>query len=124
MSKSSELGKLGEQTVADFLVSRGVVILDRNYRIRGGEIDIIGKSGDHIIFVEVKTRSADAYIDYGTALESIDFKKRRYLIRTAEYWIYTHKQHSDNYFRFDVAELNFRDGKLTKFNYIKSAFTK
>jgi putative endonuclease len=126
MAKNHELGKLGEQTVAAYLRSQGFSIIKCNYRIRGGEIDIIASKDDVVVFVEVKTRSADALNTYGTALEAVTRRKQALIIKAAKYWAYTNSTNSkytDCNFRFDVCEVLFRDGNVTKFNYIPSAFT-
>ena len=57
--KSSDIGKIGEELVCRYLIKRGYNIISRNYRIKGGEIDIIAENGDYLAFVEVKTRKPD-----------------------------------------------------------------
>ncbi|MDR0904284.1 MAG: YraN family protein [Ruminococcus sp.] len=125
MAENHELGRYGEELTARFLTKYGFEILDRNYRIRGGEIDIIARRYDVIVFTEVKTRHFSHEYQYGTALESIDKWKRRHIIKTAERWIYTHSRYSNDFtYRFDVSVITvYPDGKC-KLSYLKSAFTK
>ncbi len=85
---NQELGAFGEQIIAELLTSRGNRIIDRNWRIREGEIDLIAKSPDGTFhFVEVKTRTS---LTYGHPLESIDRDKANRLQRLALAWLATH----------------------------------
>ena len=64
---STEIGRIGEEAVCEFLTSSGYEITNRNYRIKGGEIDIIAVDSEYIIFVEVKTRSPHSMVEIGRA---------------------------------------------------------
>ena len=80
----------------------GYKILERNYRIRGGEIDIIARDGEYICFVEVKLRKNN---NYGTPGEFITYKKREKLIKTAT--LYAQRKHLENApMRFDAVLIN------------------
>src|SRR5690242_15929314 len=70
------LGAWGERLAAAHLVGAGMVVLDRNWRGAGGEIDIIARDGDAVVFCEVKTRRGTAY---GTPAEAIGWAKVRKL---------------------------------------------
>jgi putative endonuclease len=124
MAENHELGRYGEDITAKFLEKYGFVILAKNYRIRGGEIDIIARRDDVIVFAEVKTRHFSHEYQYGTALESINKRKQQHIIQTAKNWIYLNMRGNDNItYRFDVSVITvFPDG-THKLNYIKSAFT-
>jgi putative endonuclease len=82
-------GKLGEEYAATFLRSQGWQIVEQNFRIRSGEIDIIAIETDQythektLVFVEVKTRSSN---DFGTPLEAIGYYKLRALIKATQYY--------------------------------------
>ncbi len=76
-------GDEGEELAADFLQKKGYKIIERNFRIRGGEIDIIAIFQDTLVFIEVKTRSSNKF---GTPLESITPWKLKALIRTAQFY--------------------------------------
>lgn len=83
------IGAFGEKVVAEFLISRGATIIDRNWRIKEGEIDIVAQSREgKIIFMEVKTRSSLAF---GHPLESITNEKAHRLQRLALAWLATHR---------------------------------
>lgn len=81
------LGKKGEDEAVRFLEALGYRLLERNYRCRFGEVDLIAKDGHEIVFVEVKTRCTDLY---GSPKQSVDGRKQRrvclasqdYLVRT------------------------------------------
>jgi putative endonuclease len=68
----TNIGNIGEDIACEYLKKIGYKILERNFRIRGGEIDIIAKDKDTLVFVEVKMRSTNLF---GTAKESIVFHK-------------------------------------------------
>ena len=116
MSYSNELGRIGEQMVADFLRARGYIIFYRNYRSSFGEIDIIAEDREKLLFVEVKTRSSDSLMSPADAVDAI---KRDKIIRTAK--SFRTKAHHTGKYRFDIAEVLI-DGKKIKINYIKDAF--
>ena len=77
-------GAAAEALAADFLAARGLAIVGRNYRCRGGEIDIIARDGRTVVFVEVRLRRSSAY---GGAAESITARKRRRLRLAAQHYL-------------------------------------
>ena len=96
-SKTSNrtLGALGEKAVAEFLVNRGFLIVDRNWRIREGEIDIVATMPDETYsFIEVKTRTSLAF---GRPLEAITPEKAHRMQRLALAWLATHQCLGSNY---------------------------
>lgn len=90
MAKQDE-GRFGEEHAASFLRKKGYQIIDRNFRIRGGEIDLIAIEQDKgektLVFIEVKTRTSDAY---GTPLEAIGYYKLKTLIKAAQIYKMKH----------------------------------
>ncbi|MEW9555252.1 YraN family protein [Nonomuraea sp. NPDC050783] len=84
MATKDELGKQGEQLAATYLQAKGMTIIDRNWRCRHGEIDIIAEDGTTLIVVEVKTRSSRSH---GTALESVSRRKLARLHLLAAKWL-------------------------------------
>jgi putative endonuclease len=78
--KRQELGKDGEALACAELEARGYAILERRYRSRHGEIDVIARDGDTLVFVEVRRKSA---VGYGFAAESVTRDKQRRIIRMA-----------------------------------------
>lgn len=105
------VGELGEEYVAKFLVSKGWRILERNWRIKEGEIDLIATREDSLlIFVEVKTRTSVAH---GDPLEAINPAKAQRIQRLALAWLATHGRLGSDY-RIDVAGvLITRSGEFT-----------
>jgi len=77
-------GAAAETLAADFLAGRGVEIIARNYRCRGGEIDLIARDRDTLVFVEVRLRSS---AKFGGAAASITATKRRRLARAAGHYL-------------------------------------
>jgi len=77
-------GAAAEQRAADFLVGEGLVVLTRNYRCRGGEIDLICRDGATLVFVEVRARAGSAY---GGAAASITVTKQRRLLLAARHYL-------------------------------------
>lgn len=109
--KNKTIGAFGEKVVAEFLVSRGATIIDRNWRVKEGEIDIVAQSHDgKVIFVEVKTRSSLAF---GHPLESITNEKAHRLQRLALAWLATHRAFGADFQIDCVAVLIAVDGKHT-----------
>jgi putative endonuclease len=79
-----KLGQRGEDVAVRLLEQQGYVVLARNVRLPGGEIDVIGKDGSVIAFIEVKTR---ATARFGSALAAVDARKRRTLRALAADWL-------------------------------------
>ncbi len=84
MNRHGKLGRCGEDAAIRLLEERGYVVLARNVRMPGGEIDVVAKDGDAIAFIEVKTRSNARY---GSALAAVDARKRRTLRALAADWL-------------------------------------
>lgn len=108
-------GKRGEQFAVEFLTSKGFQIIERNFRIRGGEIDIIAIETDlytkekTLVFLEVKTRSSQ---EFGSPLEAIGYYKMRALIKATQFYKMKHPQLPD-LMRIDaVSVLLSEDGQL------------
>lgn len=108
------LGKVGEDKAVSYLKKQGFKIMERNYKNAFGEIDIIAKDGEYTVFIEVKTRTSDAF---GYPSEAVDFRKRQKYGRIAQAYLNT-KGLTDAACRFDVVEIE--DGKT---NHVKDAFS-
>lgn len=83
-ARNKALGAYGERLAYDFLREAGMVVLDRNWTSRFGEIDIVARDGDTLVICEVKTRSGDAF---GTPLEAVGPRKAATLRRLAAHWL-------------------------------------
>jgi putative endonuclease len=92
------LGSRGEELAAAFLERQGYRIVERNYRKRYGEIDIIAEDGGEIVFVEVKTRKSDRF---GSPFEAVDARKQRKISRVATAYL-ENRNIRNRAARFDV----------------------
>ncbi|MEE5992014.1 MAG: YraN family protein [Oscillospiraceae bacterium] len=115
-----ELGAMGELAVAYYLEALGYQILHRNFRIRGGEIDIIASKGDTISFVEVKTRRLGAVV---SGLEAVDSRKQFLIIRTAHAYCDKYEIPEEEwYFQYDIAEVTTWNDRIIDIDYLENAF--
>ena len=110
------LGKEGEDLALRFLKKQGYRIIGKNYRTPFGEIDIIADDGGVLVFVEVKTRSGDAF---GSPFEAVDRKKRDKIRKVA--LCYMKRLRKEPAARFDVLSIDV-DGGQKKIDHIKDAF--
>lgn len=101
-----EQGKYGEDMAAKFLAGLDYEIIERNYLIRGGEIDIVALDGETTVIVEVKLRGSE---EFGSAVESITTSKLRSLIKTAKF--YALEKNIRGLLRIDLIAIDFKDGK-------------
>ena len=101
MSKSKELGDLGECRAVEYLTFNRLEIIGTKIRLLSGEIDIIAKENDCIVFVEVKTRSYSVLADPEAAMTR---KKVEHLIACAEEYMQSHPELGDNW-RIDVISI-------------------
>ncbi len=85
----NDQGRRGEELAVSYLKKQGFIVIDRNFRIRGGEIDIIAIDRDTLVFIEVKTRTSN---QFGTPLESIGYYKMKSLIKTAQVYKLSHRK--------------------------------
>lgn len=115
--KRKDLGNRGETLAVKFLKRQGYKILERNFRLKSGEIDIVAKDGNNIVFVEVKTRSSNNQEFLRT---SVNRGKEKRLIKTASYYLGKQK-YQDLTSRFDVVLIVANNGE-TRIEHIKDAF--
>jgi putative endonuclease len=101
MSDKREIGTLGEDAANKYLTDNGYKILQRNFRTRFGEIDIVAREGRYLVFVEVKTRKS---LGFGFPRESVDGYKQSRIKNVANLYI-AKKRLFDIYLRFDVVEV-------------------
>lgn len=110
-------GRSGEDAAVDFLVGKGMKILDRNFRCAVGEIDIIAMDASSIVFVEVRSRSGSRF---GGPEESIGASKRRKIVQTAQ-WYLKRRGLGNSPARIDVVAIRWR-GDEPEINWIVNAF--
>ena len=110
-------GAWGEETAADYLRKKGYVILGLNYRVRGGEIDIIARNRRCLVFAEVKTRKSDRFAQ---AREYVTSAKRQRLILAAQMYLAANPTKLQP--RFDVIEVYGSPGAPAGIDHIENAF--
>jgi putative endonuclease len=110
---TKQIGDAGEAAAAEHLVAQGLKVLARNFRVKGGEIDIVCRDGADIVFVEVRRRSLSS-ADFGGAGASITVAKQKRLILAARHWL---ARHGDSSCRFDCVLI---DGD--RLTWLKDAF--
>lgn len=113
---TKKIGQYGEDLAAQFLRQKGYKIIERNFSVQGGEIDIIAQKSSMLVFVEVKTRKNDVF---GTPAMAVNFGKRQKIIHTALIFLHINNHHGAC--RFDVIEVYLKDNKKT-INHIQNAF--
>ena len=113
----SETGKLGEELTAYYLKRSGYEIIRRNFRIKGGEIDIIAKKDGIIAFVEVKTRDISAL---QSGVQAVGSRKRSLIINAAKEYSFRYPHELQP--RFDISEVTVKNGKIVKFSYLDNAY--
>ena len=118
MYEKHETGKIGEEIAVIYLRQNGYQIIERNFECRQGEIDIIAKDKNEIVFIEVKTRSS---VLYGLPKDAVDIKKKKHIYRTVEYYVYLNRLENDR-IRIDVIEVYKKQEKF-KVYHIKQAIT-
>lgn len=119
------IGKKGEEIAAKFLKNKGFEILEMNYKNdsgrRLGEIDIIAKEKDELVFAEIKTRDYQKYKDT-LPEENITHSKLRKLSKIASQYLYSHKL-QDSKYRFDSISVWIDlDSKMAKIKHIRNIF--
>jgi putative endonuclease len=113
------LGDHGERIAAAFLTDVGLHVLDRNWRCREGELDLVARDGDALVFCEVKTRRGTGY---GHPVEAVTADKRRRLRVLAQRWLAAHDEHAPD-LRFDVVGVLLRPGRPALVTHLRAAFT-
>lgn len=114
------LGRQGEELAFDFLLEQEYQIIERNWRCRSGEIDIIAEKANKLIFIEVRTRRPSSR--FGTAKESVDYRKQAKVRDIAQF--YMHRYHKyEQPIQFDVITVEMSDiSAEPKIEHIQEAF--
>jgi putative endonuclease len=110
-------GSRGENLAAEHLERTGYRIVERNYRFERGEIDLIAKDGEELVFIEVKARRSDAF---GPPEDAITTQKQEQIKRVAEGYLFE-RQIEEQACRFDVVAITFNHGKAD-IRVIRDAF--
>jgi len=109
------IGNFGEDAAVEYLKNKGYLILQRNFRCKSGELDIIAVKDGCTVFVEVKTRKNSKY---GYASEFVDYRKQEKIRKAAMYFIKSY----DADMRFDVIEVYHSGASVNEINHIEDAF--
>jgi len=117
METTVSFGKKGETIALEYLIKKGYMILERNYRSGKNEIDIIARNSGEIVFIEVKTRSSEIFCEPESA---VNRDKQRAIIRVAHSYIMRNNIKEEA--RFDIIAI-IRNEVETKINHIENAFT-
>lgn len=113
-----QYGTLGEEAARDYLKQQGLKFLTANFSCKNGEIDLIFRDGESLVFVEVKTRTIGGWTRPGRA---VDNRKRRALIRTATEYLSQLDKPPVPY-RFDVVEVLLDNGKVVEVRHNANSF--
>lgn len=101
MSSNRLVGDAGEGAVAGWYEKQGYAIVDRNWRVRSGELDVIARRGTTLVFCEVKTRRGNRF---GSPAEAVTYAKQQRIRKLAIEWLRAHSERAD-VLRFDVASV-------------------
>lgn len=112
------IGCRGEKQALDYLQLRGLVHLESNYLCKVGEIDLVMRDGDTLVFVEVRQRKNNLY---GTPLETVSSAKKHKLRRTAEHFLLVRKISTRQALRFDVVGI-LGAGANAQIDWVQNAF--
>jgi len=117
-NNNNSIGHMGEAIAVKHILAKGYAIIDRNYSTPFGEIDIIARRGEYLVFVEVKTRTTD---EFDSPLFAITPYKKNCMIKNAFYYI-KRKGLIDPVCRIDVIAIKLDlDGKLETLEHIENA---
>ena len=115
---SRERGNEGEEKACAYLLSHSYRLVERNFRTRSGEIDIIAQKDDVLVFVEVKALpSGNAEI----LAHELDLRKQKKIIKTANFFLAKHREYSNSIIRFDVLVIDMPN--LPPVYHIQNAFS-
>jgi putative endonuclease len=113
------VGRRGEEAARVFLRRRGVRILAQNFACAAGEIDLVGREGDVLVFIEVKARTSAAF---GPPHLAVHRRKQRQIVRAAQ-WYLAERRMPEVPCRFDVLALTFpEDGGAPRVDWVRDAF--
>jgi putative endonuclease len=114
----AERGASGEALACRHLEAEGLVVLERNYKCRSGEIDIVARDGDATVFVEVKERRSASH---GAGHEAVTRGKRHRIIRAARLYAAAHGL-TEEPMRFDVVSIDWEGGDTPRVRHDRDAF--
>lgn len=107
-------GAAAEDAALSYLQQRGLKLLDRNARFKGGELDLVMRDGETLVIIEVRARRASGF---ASAAESVDARKQARIIHASQLYLAAHPQHAERALRFDVVAID--EGRL---QWLRGAF--
>ena len=118
MELRKQMGNTSEEIALEYLIAKGYRLIQRNFRCKTGEIDLIVQKDDSLVFAEVRSRTGTAY---GEPSESVNRKKQNKIRKTARYYLYCNPSFEKYYCRFDVLSIVWQEGEA-KVEWIPDAF--
>lgn len=117
----TSIGDKVESLAQQWLDQQGLKLVTRNYRCRGGEIDLVMMDAEQLVFVEVRYRKDNGY---ATAAASVDWRKQKKLIHAARFFLMEHPDYQNRSCRFDVLATESHSGHYgPQWSWIKNAFS-
>lgn len=113
-------GNQAERTTEQILIKAGLRLLARNYRCKQGELDLVMRDADTVVFIEVRYRRRN---QWGDAVETVDWRKQKRLIAAAHHYLLTHPHLANQSCRFDVVAATGDPADPASFRWIREAFT-
>lgn len=114
--KTTDKGQQTEHACCRYLQQQGLKLVEKNYRTRGGEIDLIMRDKNTLVFIEVRFRNSRAY---GGAVESVNYSKQQRILKTAQHYC---QQHSVNQpVRIDIVGMQTGQSEQYEFEWVKNA---
>lgn len=114
-----QFGAEGENIALKYLQNKGMILIEHNFRWRGGEIDLIMNDDKTLVFIEVRIKSTT---NHGSPLETINYKKRRQIEKCARYYLATKKIDCNIFCRFDVLGIISKGNQQPIVEYVPNAF--
>jgi len=114
-----DLGRRAEDEAARYLAERGMRLVARSFRARGGEIDLVVEDGETLVFVEVKARAS---LSWGRPSEAVGPVKRARMVTAARLFLMRRGARPEPPCRFDVVEVLARPGEPFRFRHLENAF--
>lgn len=108
MYKKQIIGKNGEEITQKYLLKNKYEIIETNFRCRQGEIDIIAKEKEELVFIEVKTRTNR---NYGEPIDAVTYIKQKHIIKAIQYYLFL-KEIENTFIRIDIIEIYIKNGRI------------
>ena len=118
MTKQKIKGNYGEEIAKEYLKGKRYIVLEENFNCRSGEIDIIAKDKNEIVFIEVKTREFGKNI---RPIEAINKCKLERIVKTAKYYVFINDIEKEN-MRFDAIEVILKNKTIIEINHVKNIY--